>query len=309
MSKLNTFIKLIKNDRQRIFSTFVRKFAKTSACRHVSDKLFLKIAYKAYIGKTLNLDNPQTFNEKLQWLKLYNRKPVYSTMVDKHDVKKYVADKIGQEYIIPTLGVWNKFEDIDFSALPDKFVLKCTHDSGSVVICSDKSSFDYEKAKAKLNRGINSNLFWHGREWPYKDLPPRIIAEQYLEDEHLKDLRDYKLFCFNGVCRCFKVDFDRFSDHRANYFDTDKNLLKFGEKVCLPDFDRSIDVPDAINDMMVLAEKLSKDIPFLRVDFYYANGRIYFGELTFFPASGFGPFVPEEWDNTLGSWITLPEKK
>lgn len=309
MSKISTFIKLLKNDRKRIYGAFIFNLSKTSFSHLISDKHFLKMQYKAAFGKKLNLNNPATYNEKLQWLKLYDRNPKYTKMVDKYEVKEYVANLIGEEYIIPTIGVWDNFDDIDFDKLPEKFVLKCTHDSGSVVVCNNKSSFDYEKAKAKLNKGLRRDLFWHGREWPYKDLPRRIIAEQYLEDEKQQELRDYKLFCFNGVCRCFKVDFDRFVDHRANYFDIGKNLLKFGEKVCMPDFDRKIEIPDSINEMIVLAEKLSKNITFLRVDFYFANGKIYFGELTFFPASGFGPFIPDEWDYTLGNWIRLPEKK
>ena len=223
-------------------------------------------------------------------------------------MKQYICETIGEEYIIPTLGVWNRIEDIDFDALPNRFVLKCTHDSGSVVLCKDKSTFDIETARAKLMRKLSSNLFWHGREWPYKDLKPRIIAEEYIATDG-EDLRDYKFFCFGGKVKCFKVDFDRFIDHRANYYDVNGNLLPFGEVVYPPDYDRSIDIPSSLRRMIELAERLSSEKPFARVDFYETHGQIKFGEITFFPASGFGPFTPEEWDETLGSWITLPQKR
>ena len=224
-------------------------------------------------------------------------------------MKKYIAEIIGEQYVIPTLGVWDSFDDIDFDALPDRFVLKCTHDSGSVVLCRDKATFDVEKAREKLTRKLKSNLFWHGREWPYKNLTPHIIAEKYMEDETLQELRDYKFFCFGGQVKCFKVDYDRFKEHRANYYTPACELLKFGEVVCPPDFERQIAPPRLLEKMIDFAEQLSCGHPFLRVDFYEVNDQIYFGELTFFPASGFGPFVPEEWDLTLGEWIDLSQCK
>ena len=191
----------------------------------VPDKLYLKYKFYKKMKKQLNLDNPQTFNEKLQWLKLYDRNPEYTRMVDKYEVKKYVAEKIGEEYIIPTLGVWNKFEDIDFEELPNQFVLKCTHDSGGVVICKDKSTFDFNAANKKLTHCLKRNYFWKGREWPYKNIKPRIIAEQYIAE----DLVDYKFMCFSGEVKCSFICTNRFSTQglHVTFFDREWNLLPF----------------------------------------------------------------------------------
>ena len=209
---------------------------------------------------------------------------------------------------MPTLGVWDRFEDIDFTMLPNQFVLKCTHDSGSVVICRDKKNFNLISARKKLKKGLKRNLFWHGREWPYKFVLPKIIAEKYLQDpEDTGGLKDYKFFCFDGRVKCFKVDFNRFVQHRANYYDRNKKLLLFGEEVCPPNFDYHIEIPKNIDKMIELAEQLSKGQPFVRIDFYDADGKIYFGEITFFPAAGFGRFIPKQWDEILGSWIKIPK--
>lgn len=305
MSKIRTFLALARSNPKRIALAISDNLARSKAMRMLPDKAYLSLRFRLSMGKKLDLRNPKTFNEKLQWLKLYDRKPEYTMMVDKCEVKKYVAEKIGQEYIIPTLGVWDNFDEIDFSELPDQFVLKCTHDSGSVVICHDKEHFDETKAKAYLREKMQCNLYWHGREWPYKDVKPRIIAEKYMEDAATGELRDYKFFCFNGKVKCFKIDFDRFTKHRANYYTSEEELLPFGEVVCPPDFSRELAMPHSLKKMIELAEKLSADIPFLRVDFYEVNKQIYFGELTFFPASGFGKFEPEEWDYTFGNWISL----
>lgn len=277
--------------------------------KHLSDETYLKLKFYALIGKKLDLKNPKTFNEKLQWLKLYDRKPEYTMMVDKYLVRDYIKEKLGEEYLIPLLGVWDDPDEIDFEKLPEQFVLKCNHNSGlGMYICKDKSQMDIEKVKSELRKGLSQDYYLTGREWPYKSVRPRIIAEQYMEDAKTSELRDYKFFCFNGEVKCFKVDFDRFVSHRANYYDTNGKLLPFGEKVCPPDFEREIEMPINLDLMLELAKKLSNGIPFVRVDFYEVNGKVYFGELTFYPASGFGPFIPEEWDFTLGSWISLPDK-
>lgn len=275
---------------------------------HLSDEKFLKITYEKIFCKKLNLDNPQTFNEKLQWLKLYNRKDIYTTMVDKYEVKKYVANIIGEEYIISTLGIYDKFEDIDFDNLPNQFVMKCTHDSGGLVICKNKDKLDYKNAKKKIEKSLKHNYFYNGREWPYKNVKPRIIIEKYMENKIFHELRDYKFFCFNGKVKFFKIDFDRFTNHRANYYDTQKNILNFGEKIYPPNFEKKIYLPETIDEMIKLAEKLAVNIPFVRIDFYDVNGKIYFGEITFFPASGFGKFDPESYDQLFGDWIKLPKK-
>lgn len=262
------------------------------------------------MGRKLNLKNPQTFNEKLQWLKLYNRKPEYTTMVDKYAVKEYVANIIGEEYIIPTLGVWDNIEEIDWDALPNQFVLKTTHGGGGggVVICKDKATFSRQEACQKLQRSLNSDIYLNYREWPYKDVRKRIIVEKYMVDESGVELKDYKFFCFNGQVKCFKVDFDRFISHKANYYDRDANLLPFGEVCCMPDSSKVLEKPKNFEMMLTLAETLSKDITFARIDFYNINGKIYFGEITFFPASGMGKFTQDEWDKKLGDFIKLPVK-
>lgn len=419
------------------------------------DKVYLSIRYRCLMGVWINWKNPQTFTEKLQWLKLYNRKPEYTTIVDKYAVKEYVANIIGEEYIIPTLGVWDKPEDIDWDSLPKQFVLKTTHGGGGVgvVICKDKATFDKTTAIAKLKESMASDIYSGLREWPYKDVPKRIIAEKFMapekspapndlpdykffcfngepkycqviRDRHTKEtidfydmdwnhmpfvglnpvarngltpvarpgnldemkeicrkladsktfvrvdlyvidgksyfgeltlypasgmgvftpeewngklgdlltlpnatwgggkylivngvitelkheydeLKDYKLFCFNGKVKFFKVDFGRFVEHHANYYDTDGNLLPFGEKSFEPDPNYIIELPNNLKEMISLAERLSKNEPFLRVDFYNVEGKIYFGELTFYPASGMGKWTTEEADKEIGKYLKL----
>ena len=271
------------------------------------DDLFLKVKFRLVMGEKLDLKEPKTFNQKLQWLKLYKRKPVYTTMVDKYAVKEYVANIIGEEHIIPTLGVWNSVNEIDWDTLPNQFVLKTTHGGGGggVVICKDKATFNKEKAKQKLQNSLNSDIYINFREWPYKDVPRRIIAEKYMLDESGYELKDYKFFCFNGKVECFKVDFDRFTSHKANYYDRNATLLPFWEVVCPADYSKIFDKPENFNNMIEHAETLSKDIPFARIDFYNINGKIYFGEITFFPAAGMGKFHPEIWDLKLGEKIKL----
>lgn len=271
----------------------------------IPDKVFIKGLFHEKMGYKLNLNNPQTFNEKLQWLKLYDRNPLYTTMVDKYAVKKYVADRIGEEYIIPTLGVWEKFDDIDFDKLPDQFVLKCTHDSGGLVICKDKSKLDMKIAKEKIESSLKTDYYLLGREWPYKNVPRRIIAERYMEDTKTAELRDYKFFCFNGVVRCFKVDFGRSVEHHANYYSAEGDLLDLCEDVCPPVPDMNIDLPSEISKMKEIAQIISNHFDFVRIDFYFACGKIYFGEITFYPASGYGTFTPREWDNQMGDWLRL----
>lgn len=285
----------------------IGRMASWGVFNNLSDEMYIKLVYWARMGEKLNLDDPKTFNEKLQWIKLYDRKPIYTTMVDKYEVKKYVASIIGEEYIIPTLGVWNRFEDINFDDLPNQFVLKCTHDSGGLVICKDKSTLDIDAARRKINKSLRTSYYLHSREWPYKNVRPRIIAEQYMEDSSTSELRDYKFFCFNGVAKCYKVDFDRFVEHKANYFTVEGGLMKLGEEICPPDFSKDLPCPTTLALMKDFAEKLSTEQPFLRADFYDVDGKVYFGELTFYPASGFGKFIYDGNDDLLGSWIKLPE--
>lgn len=273
-----------------------------------NDKLYISLRYFAAMGKKMNWDNPQTYNEKLQWLKLYDHKPIYSTMVDKYEAKKYVANIIGDKYIIPTLAVYDKVEDIDFDALPNKFVLKCTHDSGGLVICRDKSKLDKKAAIKKLEKRMNSNYYYWKREWPYKNIKPRIIAEQYMEDDKFHDLRDYKFFCFDGKMKVLFIATERHlkrEETKFDFFDADYKHLNI--KNGHPNASQPPVKPKTFEEMKKLAEVLSKNIPQLRVDFYEVNGKTYFGELTFFHWSGMVPFDPPEWDMIFGQWIKLPK--
>lgn len=276
----------------------------------MSDKTYLSIAFRARMGKKLNLDNPKSYSEKLQWLKLYNRKPEYTDMVDKYKVKEYVSKIIGDEYIIPTIGVWDKFEDIDFNSLPDQFVLKCTHDSGGLVICKDKKRLDIADARRKINKCLKHNFFYAQREWPYKDVVPRIIAETYMEDAEDHELRDYKFFCFNGKVKALFIATNRGTENEEttfDFFDEEFNHLDFRNGH--PNAEKLPHKPKQFELMKELAGKLSEGIPQVRVDFYEVNGKVYFGEMTFFHWSGMTPFEPEKWDEIFGSWIELPDKK
>lgn len=274
--------------------------------KKINDKTYLRIIYRAVFNKKLNLDNPITFNEKLQWLKLYDRKPIYTTMVDKYEAKRYVANIIGEEYIIPTLGVWDKFEDIDFDLLPDQFVLKCTHDSGGVVICKNKSELDMPMTKVKVKKSLKRNFYFQGREWPYKNVKPRIIAEEFLVDESGFELKDYKFFCFNGVPKFTLVCSERFSNNRLkeDFYDLNWQIMPM-KRANFENSPIKTPRPKQYDLMYTLAKKLSMDIPFVRCDFYERNDKVYFGELTFFPASGLEGFEPQKWDKILGQWLNL----
>lgn len=273
----------------------------------MDDETYLKLAFKARLHKTLNLENPMTFNEKMQWLKLYNRKPEYTAMVDKYEVKPIVSKIIGEKYIIPTIGVWDSVNEIDFNSLPNQFVLKCTHDSGGLVICKDKSKLDIDVARKKLATCLKHSFYWGMREWPYKDVKPRVIAEQYMEDE-TGELRDYKFFCFDGDVKALFIASDRTKDveTKFDFFDENFNHLPFTNGH--PNADVPPTKPGCFEEMKRLASVLSKGIPQVRVDFYEIRGKVYFGEMTFFHWSGMTPFVPEEWDYKFGEWIKLPNK-
>lgn len=275
-----------------------------------SDKFYLKVAFRDQMGYSLDLKNPRSFSEKLQWLKLYNRDPRYTVMVDKVKAKEYVASIIGEEYIIPTLGVWEDPDDIDFGQLPDRFVLKCNHNSGlGMYICKDKSKMDVEKVKKELRKGLAQDYYINNREWPYKDVPRRAFAEAYMEDEY-GELRDYKWFCFDGEVKALFIATDRSKgDHatRFDFFDENFNHLPFTNGH--PNADVLPEKPKMFGKMKELAAKLSKGIPHVRIDFYEVGDRVYFGEMTFFHWSGFMPYEPEEWDYKFGEWINLDNIK
>lgn len=276
------------------------------------DSVYLRIMFRLKMGYNLNLINPKTFNEKLQWLKLYDHKPEYTMMVDKYAVKEYVASIIGEKYIVPTLGVWDTPEDIEWERLPNQFVLKTTHGGGStgVLICRDKSNFDCKNAIDSLKYSMKQNIYKYLKEWPYKNVRPRILAEKYIEPELNKnDLPDYKFFCFDGAVRALFVATERQNqgeDVKFDFFDDQFNHLPFkqghdnAEKMPLK--------PQSFEEMKLLASKLSKGIPQVRVDFYEHKGHPLFGEMTFFHFSAFMPFEPKEWDYTFGEWIKLPNK-
>lgn len=271
------------------------------------DKWYLFFRFKNRVGYWPHLNHPRTFNEKLQWLKLNDRHAEYTQMVDKIDAKKYVASIIGDKYIIPTLGVWNSVDEIEWDKLPNQFVIKVSSDSGGIVVCKDKQTLDIEKAKEKLTNGWGKNYYVHNKEYPYRDLTPRIIAEEYKEDESGYELRDYKIFCFNGEPKLLFVASDRQNageDTKFDFFDLNWNHLPFTNGH--PNSKEHIARPKNFEEMLEIAKKLSVGIPQVRIDLYNCNGKIYFGEITFFHWSGMTAFDPVEWDFKLGKMIKLP---
>ncbi len=279
----------------------------------IPDKQYIQIIYRMRMGKWLNLKNPQTFNEKLQWLKLNDRKPSYTMMVDKYEVKKYVADIIGEEYIIPTLGVWDRFEDIDFDSLPNQFVLKCTHDSGGLIIVRDKSKMDMEAAREKINKCLKINYYWHGREWPYKNVKPRIIAEKYMEGDQAGDrgLTDYKFFCFNGKPNVLYISrgLEHHPTAEISFYGMDGLERPFHRKDYKPYHNAKI--PSNFEEMKEIAERLANAVgcPFIRIDLYSISGKVYFSEITFSTCNGMLPFEPISADGELGKELCLPVSK
>ena len=275
------------------------------------DEMFIRLNYLRRMKQWPDLKNPTTYNEKLQWLKLHDRQQLYTQLVDKYAVRRFVAERIGGEYLIPLVGgPWDSFDEIDFDALPEKFVLKCTHDSGGLLICRDKRTLDREKARRRISQSLQQNFYHHNREWPYKDVRPRIIAEAYMEDASTSELRDYKFFCFGGEPKMLFVASDRQTageETKFDFFDMDYNHLDLRNGH--PNAAVPPEKPVQFGLMRELAQKLSQGIPHVRVDLYEVNGRVYFGEMTFYHWSGMVPFDPPEWDERLGSWIRLPEKQ
>ena len=273
------------------------------------DSMYLKLMFYLKTGHRLNLRHPQTFGEKIQWLKLYDRKPEYSMMVDKYAVKDYVARIIGEKHVIPTLGVWERPEDINFDELPQQFVLKTTHGGGScgIIICKDKLKFDFDAASLLLREAMKQNIYRSYREWVYKDVKPRIIAEKYLSDSN-GELNDYKIFTFNGEPKMIELDYNRFKGHQRNLYDFNWNKLE--ATIEYPsDPTKEFCKPEMLSNLFELSKKLSMSIPHVRTDFYIVNNHIYFGELTFYPDSGYGKIRPIKLDYQMGDWISLPEKK
>ena len=294
----------------RTFKEIIKILMNKNMFWWIKDEEYVKIKYKLEMNKRLNLQDPKTFNEKLQWLKLYDRNPEYTQMVDKFEAKKYVANIIGKKYIIPTLGLWDKFEDIDFTKLPNKFVLKPTHASGNIFICKNKDEIDYKKLKKTVQKWLKRNYYLVHREWPYKNVKPRIIAEEYMEDQ-IGELIDYKVYAFNGQCDYVMVCFDRIKgETKFIYYDRNWNIkkefskdgIKYGDTI-------KIEKPKNLGKMFEFAEILSKNIPFVRVDFYESNGNLYLGELTFYPSAGFDNTRTKDCQEYLDKQLKVGESK
>ena len=269
---------------------------------YIPDRLYIKLMYRYKLGKKLNLKEPLSFNEKMQWLKLYDRKPIYTKMADKYGAKEFVSEKIGKKYVNPTIGVFNGFEEINFETLPKQFVIKCTHDSGGLVICRDKECFDAKKTKKKIEACLKSNYYLKSREWPYKNINPRIIIEKYIEDNDSEDLKDYKFMCFNGKVKYIYVTVKNDNIYE-NYYDRDFNIVNINHG--FPRNKKEFKKPDKLNEMIRAAEILSKNTYFLRVDFHYVNDKIIFGEMTFYDWGGFKQFSNNKTDLMLGKMISL----
>lgn len=316
MSKITTAIKLLKHNRNEFIASILMNFNFL-----FPDKLYLTLLFRLKMGYWIDWKNPKTFSEKLQWLKLYDRKPEYTTMVDKYAVKEYVSKIIGEEYIIPTLGVWDRPEDIDWDSLPQKFVLKTTHGGGGsgVVICKDKTTFDKNVAIAKLKKSQNSCIYKSLCEWPYKNIDKKIIAEFFLEESFPKkneaELPDYKFYCFNGEPVYCQVIRNRRTKETIDFYDMEWNHMSFvglnpifsiGLNSSFSNGATSVEKPIHLCNMMNICRKLSKGIPYSRIDLYVIDDKVFFGEITFYPASGMGVFTPIEWNNELGGMINLP---
>ena len=301
----SSIIKVLKSPRIAL----ARIVMSESVSRYLSDETYLHLSYRLKMGKKLDLEHPKSFTEKIQWLKLHNNSDLCTRVVDKYAVRSFISETIGADYLIPMLGVWDGFDEIDFDTLPDQFVLKCTHDSGSVIICKDKARFDYKGARKKLDTGLRRDFFLKGREYPYKNVPHRIIAEQLMIDKKYEDLADYKFFCFNGVPKILFYASDRFNSEQRpayfDYYDMDLNHLDISSKGHTHN-PKLLQAFPQFEEMKALASTLSKGFPHVRVDFYLINEKVYFGELTFHHDGGYVPFQPEEWDRILGDWIHLP---
>lgn len=273
-----------------------------------NDRLFIKVKYRLFLEQKCNLDNPKTFQEKLQWIKLNDRKEIYHQMVDKVEVKKFIAEMVGEEYVIPTIGVYDRFEDIDFDALPNEFIIKNTHDSGSYYICTDKSKLDKEAAKEKLDVHKDNDYYIYHREWPYKGLKHRIIIEPLLHDDSCPYLRDFKFYTFNGEPKLFYVTSDKGMGlpTKQDFFDCQGNHLEI-QDIHYPNNPQTPSLPINLEKMVEFSRILAKDTYHLRVDFYEVNGLIYVGEMTFFEGAGFCAFTPEKYNCILGDWIAIPE--
>lgn len=277
---------------------------------NLTDRRYLELLFKKNTGYALNLEQPRTFNEKLQWLKLYNRNPLYSNLVDKYEVRKYVTEKIGSQYLNTIYGVYKNFEEINFKELPDQFVLKPTHTSGDYFICKNKNMINYKKLKSDVDRWMERNYFQLHREWPYKNAEPRIISEKLLIQENSEELRDYRLFCFNGEPKFIAVDFSITDKNktRRNLYDLNWDLMD--ATISYPrELEIEVEQPEKLDELIEISRKLAKGIPHARIDFYIIKNQIIFGEITFFHQAGMGTIKPHSFDLQMGEWININSKK
>lgn len=296
-------LKYIKNDPKRLFSLLGSK----GLLNWMPDEQYIKCQFRLAMGYRLDLKNPKTFNEKLQWLKLHDHNPLYTTLVDKYAVRQYIGETLGEEYLIPLVGgPWKNAEEIDFDALPEQFVLKCNHDSGGVIVCKDKSMLDIDAARKKLNERLKKNYYYANREWPYKNVKPCILAEKYMADEK-GELEDYKFFCFHGEPKLLYVCTERNTEKglHTTYFDL--NWEKLPIRRDFPISDGEIEKPACFDEMIEVAKKLAAVSPYVRIDLYDIQGKPRFGEFTLYPGSGMRFIDPPEWNERMGSWIVLPE--
>lgn len=272
-------------------------------------KCYISLRYKVVFNRWINWNNPRTFTEKLQWLKIYYYGENETSLVDKITAKKYVSTIIGEEYVIPIIGEWESANDIDFDLLPEEYVLKCNHDSGRVLFCTRNKPLDILKARRNIAKALKMNYYWVGRETPYRYIRAKVFAEPYIISSTDGELRDYKFHCFNGEPKVFKVDWGRFCEHHSNYYNVKGELIMMGEMDSPPQYDKIISLPNNLDEMVDIARKLSAGFPYVRIDLYNVDGKILFSEITFFQASGFRPFVDERWDELLGDWLVLPERR
>jgi len=299
-------IDYLRNDPIKLIKKIILVIMRGPGIRHlISNSLYVKCNYKWVTGGKLNLKNPRSFNEKIQWLKVYERNPMYTILSDKYCVREYVSRKIGEQYLIPLIGVYDDVDDIPWDELPTKFVLKCNHASGTNIICKNRETLDIRDSIKKLKKWMRTNYYWYSREWSYKNIKPKIVCEKYMVDESGVELKDYKIFCFHGEPKLIQVDYNRFKGHKRNLYDISWNYIDVSIKYP-NDSKVYIERPEKLEEMLELAKKLSADYPHVRVDFYSISGEIYFGEMTFYHGSGHERFTPKELEIQMGEWINLP---
>lgn len=302
MSKIKTFFRLLGSEPQKL----VRAAASNNLLNFIPDPVYLRLVFRAELGYPLDLKDPVTYNEKLQWIKLYDRNPDYTIYADKYLVREYIKNKIGEKYLIPLVGVYDTVDDIDWEMLPNRFVLKCTHGSGCNIICRNKAQLNIDEAKKKLKKWMRKSWYWFGREWAYKNIKPRIICEEFLETPDGNTPTDYKFMCFNGQPKLIQVHQDRYGHHTKDFYDMDWNKTNISSGG-VPNSSKSVPKPSSYAEMLEISKQLSAGMPYARIDLYDQDGRVFFGEITMYPTSGFAPFNSYEVDKTLGSWIQLPK--